>query len=216
MKKINKIIFDSTDSTTDLCELGLKYHTDKSPISTYDLRHSYTILYDLILGHMKYKDIKLAEIGIWKNASIKSFRDYFPNAEIHGFEKVKQLIDDALKDNLKNTFYHEIDISNVDSITESFRGSGVKFDVIVDDGSHIFEHQINVILNVFPFLNPGGVLIIEDIFKSIPEKYFEERINPIRKYFSSVSFIETNHKLQYTGSWDNDKLLVLYRNDLSV
>lgn len=216
MKKINKIIFDSKDSITDLCELGLKYHTDKSPISAYDLRHSYTILYDLILGPIKYKDIKIAEIGIWKNASIKSFREYFPNAEIHGFEKVKQLIYDALNDNLNNTFYHEIDISNVGSIVESFSSSGVKFDVIIDDGSHAFEHQINVILNVFPFLNPGGALIIEDIFKHIPEKDFEERIEPVRRYFSSVSFIETNHKLQYTGSWDNDKLLVLYRNDLDV
>lgn len=26
--------------------------------------------------------------------------------------------------------------------------------------------------------------------------------------------VETNHQLQYTGSWDNDKLLVLYRNDI--
>jgi FkbM family methyltransferase len=214
--KINKIIFDSLNSTTNLCELGLKYHTDKSPISKYELRHSYTILYDFIFGKLKYDKIKLAEIGIWKNAGLKCFREYFPNAEIYGFEFIHSLIDEAKKDNLKNTYYYYLDAEIPESIEKSFQDAGGDFDIIIDDGSHKFEHQINVILNTIPFLKPGGVLIIEDIFKSINESDFEEKISLVKKYFHSISFVETNHELQYTGSWDNDKLLILYRNDVII
>jgi FkbM family methyltransferase len=213
-KKINKIIFDSLDSKTFLCELGLKYHTDKSPISKYELRHSYTILYDFIFGRLKYDKIKIAEIGIWKNASLKCFREYFINAEIHGFDFFPSLIDDAKKDNLKNVYYHYLDAEIPETIHASFKDAGGNFDIIIDDASHKFEHQINVILNTIPFLKTGGILIIEDIFKSINESDFEEKILPVKKYFHSISFVETNHELQYTGGWDNDKLLIFYRNDV--
>jgi len=214
VRKINKIIFDSLDSTTNLCELGLKFHTDKSPISKYELRHSYTILYDFIFGKLKYEKIKIAEIGIWKNASLKCFREYFPNAEIYGFEKILSLIDEAKNDNLENTYYHYLDDAIPETIQKSFQDAGGNFDIIIDDGSHLFEDQINVILNTVSFLKPGGILIIEDIFKSINENEFEEKISSVKKYFHSISFVETNHQLQYTGGWDNDKLLVLYRNDI--
>jgi FkbM family methyltransferase len=215
-KKINKIIFDSLNSTTNLCELGLKFHTDKSPISKYELRHSYTILYDFIFGKLKYEKIKIAEIGIWKNASLKCFREYFPNAEIYGFEKHIELIEDAKNDNLEKTHYYSLDGAIPETIYNSFQEAGGNFDVIIDDGSHLFEHQINVILNTIPFLKPGGILIIEDIFKSINENDFEEKLSSVKKYFHSISFVETKHQLQYTGSWDNDKLLVLYRNNILI
>jgi hypothetical protein len=38
----------------------------------------------------------------------------------------------------------------------------------------------------------------------------------IEKYFYNIMFIETYHKLQYTGSWDNEKLLVLFINYLML
>ena len=33
-QQINKLIIDSTQSITDLCMLGAKYRTDKSPLSS--------------------------------------------------------------------------------------------------------------------------------------------------------------------------------------
>ena len=214
--KINKIIFNSKNSLTELCKLGGKYNTDKSPICNYDLKHSYTIFYDLIFSNLKYKKIKLAEIGIWKNSGIKMFRDFLQDAEIHGFEKVSEIIMEAKNDNIPNTVYHYMDCNDPNSVINSFKESGGDFDIIIDDGSHVFEHQINVIVNSAPFLKPGGVLIIEDIFTSIDEDEFEKKIEPIKKYFDTISFIETDHEFQYTGNWNNEKLLVMYRNNKNV
>jgi hypothetical protein len=194
--------------------LGEIYNTDKSPISNMEFKHSYTILYDFLFGKIKYDNIKIGEIGIWENASIKCFREYFPNAEIHGFEKIYSIIENSKKDNIKETYYYYMDGEKPDTIIESFEKSGGNFDIIIDDGSHVFEHQVNVILNSPNYLKPGGMLIIEDIFKSISEEEFQIKIKPIEKYFHNITFIETEHKLQYTGVWDNDKLLILHRNDI--
>lgn len=216
VKKINKITFDSKSSLTELCFLGNKYNTDKSPISKMELRHSYTIFYDLIFRHLKDKKIKIGEIGIWKNASIKSFRDYFTQANIHGFELVQNLIDECSSENLPNTFYHLLNENDTNSISHGFAQANGDFDIIIDDGSHHFDDQINVIFSVIPFLKSNGILIIEDVFKSIDESLFEEKILPIMKYYDSVSFIETYHEKQFTGSWDNDKILILFRNNFPV
>jgi hypothetical protein len=216
IKKINKIIFDSLDSISSLCELGSKYGTDKSPLYDNQLRHSYTMLYDFMFSKIKYENIKLAEIGVWENASVKSFRDFFPNATIYGFDNLDYIIEQSKNDNIRNTHYFYMDCEKPETIINSFENSGGEFDIIIDDGSHVFEHQINLILNSVRYLKVGGVLIVEDIFKSINEDDFNKKLEPIKKYFDSITFIETHHKLQHTGHWNNDKLLILFRNNKNI
>lgn len=211
---MNKIIFNSLTSTTPMCRLGEKHNTDKSPLAPNEFRHSYTILYDFLFGKLKYEKIKIAEVGIWNNAGIQCFREYFPNAEIYGFDQEHYLLEQAKSHNLPNTHYFYMNANDASSVHESFNKVGGNFDIIIDDASHQFEHQINIILNSVPYLKPGGVLIIEDVYKSIDESLFVEQLVSIEKYFNTITFIETEHALQYTGHWDNDKLLVMYRNDI--
>jgi hypothetical protein len=214
--KINKIKFNSTNSITKLCELGYKYNSDKSPLLDSIHKHSYTILYDFLFSHLKYKKIKLAEIGIWENGGIKMFKDFFSDVEIHGFEKINEIMLKAKNENVPNTFYYYIDCELPETIIESFKESKGEFDIIIDDASHVYEHQINLIKNSVQFLKPGGILIIEDIFKSIDEENFIRDIEGVSKYFDSISFIETYHELQNSGYWDNDKLLIMYRNNKEI
>jgi len=37
------------------------------------------------------------------------------------------------------------------------------WDIIIDDGSHIPEHQIRTFVHLFPYVSPGGLYILEDI-----------------------------------------------------
>ena len=41
--------------------------------------------------------------------------------------------------------------------------TGGNLDVILDDGSHIPEHQILTFNTLFPSVVPGGIYIIEDV-----------------------------------------------------
>ena len=73
---------------------------------------------------------------------MKLFRDYFYNANLYGYELHQHLIDDAKKDNLHNTKYFPMEVNDPLSIKEGLEKCLDKFDIIIDDSSHCFEHQI--------------------------------------------------------------------------
>ncbi len=118
---------------TDLCMLGIKYPTDKSPYNQEQglHKHAYTAIYDLLFSHRRYDDLILGEIGILDNNSMLSWREYFPNAVLHGFEYSQERLSKALNDNLPNTYYHFMDVLHKDSIRNGlsiFTG----FDIIIE------------------------------------------------------------------------------------
>lgn len=213
----NKLIIDSTYSRTDLCELGVKYPTDKSPYNQNPNlhKHAYTAIYDMLFSSLRSREINLGEIGILDNNSIKCWWSYFPNATICGFENDQNRINNALEDNLDGwVCYYNLDVkSSARSLNEGLSKFGEKFDILIDDSTHEFQDQINVIKEGFKFLKNGGYLIIEDIFKKEDENRYYEALKDLIPYFSSIFFVEANHKDMSSPGWDNDKLLILVRND---
>jgi hypothetical protein len=212
--KINKLIIDSTYSTTELCNLGVKYPTDKSPYNTNnDLhKHSYTSIYNLLFSHIKYNEIKIGEVGILDNNSMLSWREYFPNAELIGFEWFDERLQKANNDNISNCKYIKMDVTDKLSI-ENGLSNCHKFDILIDDSTHIFQDQIRFINIAYKYLNIGGFLIIEDIFLKENEERYKAELKHLNEYFSSATFIEANHALNHSPNWDNDKLLILHRNN---
>ena len=206
--KLNSITIDTSDSVTDLCKLGIKYPTDKSPYNEDGSlhKHAYTAIYDLLFSTFRYKSIKLAEIGILNNNSMKCWREYFPNAFLYGYEWNDDFLKKAMIDNLPFTFYHKMNVKDVNSIQK--RTMGFEFNIIIDDSTHEFNDQINIINNVYECLPRGGMLIIEDIFLTADESQYEKHITAP---YSSGTFITANHKLKHSPGWNNDKLLVLFR-----
>ena len=207
--KINYI-----NNSSELCEIGKKYDTDKSSqrINVTDIRHChpYTLFYDGIFKNKKDEPLKIAELGILHGASILMWKEYFPNAEIYGFD-----YDTNLLNNFKKNFNNDrvtlsnIDVTNKDSIVKAFSNFNILFDIIIEDTTHKFEDQIKVIENTYQFLKPGGILIVEDIFKSYHENAYINRLTPILKEFQDYYFIELDHVNRNSTGWNNDKLFVL-------
>jgi 2-polyprenyl-3-methyl-5-hydroxy-6-metoxy-1,4-benzoquinol methylase len=156
----------------------------------------------------------MAEIGTYKGAGLKMFRDYFPNASIYGFDNSLELINHCRSINLDQTYIEYIDVNLVDEITRAFEKTGQSFDIIIDDSSHHVQHQANVIKSCFDFLKPGGMMIIEDIFndKRAPEMVFENALEDIISELALVTFLYPDNKNIYTGSWNNEKMLLLIKN----
>ena len=210
-KEINTLRIETTDMATNLCVLGKKYSTDKSPFNITRHRHPYTSIYDLLFSNLRNENLNFAEIGILDNASIRMFREYFSKASIYGFEFNEDLIKKAKRNKLKKVYYHKINVKNKDNIYKAFKKVNKKFKIIIDDSTHEFNDQINVIEKTINFLAPGGYLIIEDIFHA-PKNLEINYMNSIKKYsrhFEKIFFIECNHINKYSPLWNNDKLLVL-------
>ena len=147
---------------TELCKLAEKYYVDKCP----KYNHYYTPEYHKILKDKKYSS--MLEIGIgypelmckWTNENYKSgaslfmWRDYFKDCIIHGAD-IKQF--NITENNIK---IHQCDQSKTDSLENMMNNIGT-VDFIIDDGSHILEHQILTFKTLNKYCN--DIYIIEDI-----------------------------------------------------
>jgi len=204
------------NNSSELCELGKKYDTDKSSQrnNVTDCRHChpYTLFYDGLFRNRKEEHLKIAELGILDGASLLMWREYFKNAEIYGFEYNNDLINKfKQKFNNEQLTLANIDVTNKESIINAFRNLNVLYDIIIEDTTHQFEDQIRVIENVYKYLKPGGILIIEDIFKSYNENNYINRLSPILQHFQEYYFVELDHNNKNSTGWDNDKLFVLIK-----
>jgi SAM-dependent methyltransferase len=210
----SKLIIDTSHYQTDLCKLGSKFGTNKSPLNKDGHRSGFTPYYDHLFNHLRNKKINFAEIGIEKNASTKMWREYFSKARIYGFEYEIDKIINAKKHKLKKTIYKKIDVNDSSNIKKTFSKLNKKFDIIIDDSTHYFDHQINIIKNVHTSIKKDGFLIIEDIHKyrkGYTEDDYYNKINDYKKFFKKIFFVEIFNVNNYTASWKNEKLLVFIK-----
>jgi predicted O-methyltransferase YrrM len=203
-------------NSSELCEIGKKYDTDKSSQRNNGTNskycHPYTLFYDDIFKNNKYQNLKIAELGILEGGSLLMWKEYFPNSEIYGFEYNNNLINKfKQKFNNDRITLSNINVTSKDSIVNSFSELNILYDIIIEDTTHQFEDQIKVIENTYQYLKPGGILIIENIFKSYNEIDYINRLNPILHNFQDYYFIELDHVNKNSTGWDNDKLFVLIK-----
>ena len=157
----SSICSSAEDKFGELTNLADKYGTDKGSSD-----HLYTEVYEYFFYPIKYEARKICEIGIWKGASLKMFRDYFPNAVIYGIDinDASGLNSDALK-----TFV--ADQANRKQLKDFIDTDGYDFDIILDDGGHTMEQQQVSFGYLFKYLNSGGYYIIEDVHTSLYSHY---------------------------------------------
>jgi hypothetical protein len=89
---------------------------------------------------------------------LKTWREYFAHARIIGVDiqpNCKQFESDRIKIELA-------DQSNLEHLAQLASKYG-PFDIIIEDGSHMWEHQITSLRALFPFLRNGGHYIVEDL-----------------------------------------------------
>jgi len=215
--KIQRITIDSSDAMTELCFLGKSTGADKSPYNICRHRHPYTAVYNMLFASLKNKPIEFAEIGVAAGCSAILWDMYFTSEHmrLHYFDRDASFLEHGRQMTGGRTNYSLMDVSVdgevVRALRQSFGEGTVQYDVILDDSSHEHEHQIRIIKEAFPLLKPGGLLIIEDIFRSTPEEEYERELLDILPQCSAAYFVMCEHKDRWSPGWDNDKLLVLVK-----
>ena len=160
---------------TELCEIGLRYKTDKVPA----VYHSYTPYYHELLKDRRETVRRVLEVGIgyaetmrWGNtqgyvtgASLYMWREYFTNAEIYALDNRRDILINDDSGWRIQSFY--CDQSSEESLRAVVaRDLPDSFDLIVDDGSHIPEHQALTARMLAPLLAPNGIYVIEDVINT--------------------------------------------------
>lgn len=202
------ISVDSSAITTDLCSIGAKYNTDKSPYSLNSTcakhRKGYTAVYEMLFGSLRNKPVNFCEIGIEAGASLLTFSEYFKQGNLFGMELSAEKIQHCNNLKIPRTTIVQTDASSKELLKHSFQKTRCTFDIVIDDSLHVTEHQLNIIEVATPYLKSGGILIIEDLYRKDPEDVFASLKDFIEENFSFQSFIICHHENR--NSWDNDKV----------
>ena len=128
------------DALTPLCELAIKYGSDKCP----KYGHSYTPWYHQKFEPIRNEPLKILEIGIGNHelmapivgedykpgASLRMWAEYFPNAQITGLDIREDVL---FQEGRIATFLFD---QSCPKSLEMLENSGFEFDIIIDDGSH--------------------------------------------------------------------------------
>ena len=137
---------------TPLDLIGIRLGTDKSR-----LRQDYLRQYERMMTGFRDRPITLLEIGIDQGASLRTWEIYFPKASIIGVDIVPNTRRFARK-NVTIEIGSQFDGEFLASLAQKYTP-----DIIIDDGSHISEHQIFSFERLFHGLKRGGLYVVEDI-----------------------------------------------------
>jgi len=213
MPKIHSVVFDSTNTKSDLCEMGATCCSDKSPYNKVTHRHPYTALYALLFSRFREQPVRFAEIGIAGGASMIMWRHYFRNAatKIFAFDRDTNFIANLERYNLFETHGIEMDVKSESSIHQALMKTGGELDVLLDDSTHDLEDQVKIVRAALQFIKPGGMIVIEDIFRRIPDEDYENAMGDLLDHFAFCCFYVTDHIARWSPDWDNDKVLVLIK-----
>ena len=118
--------------------------------------HGYDRFYPFFLNQFQQKSCDILEIGMHEEESVILWREYLPDAQIHGIDILKY-------ESKPGVTMHEVDQSNPTQLSEFAAGKTNQFSIILDDGSHVPHHQTLTIEILWNTLKPGGIYIIEDI-----------------------------------------------------
>ena len=186
----HKIVARYNQSGNFLAELFYKYGSDKggpssAPHPTTGWQpHSYSDFYEMIFRLSRHEVRKVFECGIGTNnpeilssmgvrgipgASLRAWRDYFPNAIVIGADIDSKIL---FSENRIKTYC--IDQTNPESINNFWKQLDlIDFDIVIDDGLHLFEAGKTLFENSIRFLRDDGIYIIEDILQSDKQRYMQ-------------------------------------------
>jgi len=166
-----------------------KYDTDKN--SSF---HNYTRQYESLLRDFRDKKIKYLEIGVFNGGSIKAMKEVFKESTcILGLD-----IDTRCKiyEDTEQNIFVEIGNATDDNFINYITQKYGRFDIILDDGSHINKDVIKSFELLFPLLNDNGLYIVEDTICYKSKDYIDTRFKNHLEYFFKYT--------QYLNQWRYD------------
>jgi hypothetical protein len=220
---------DRTFPTCELDKIGFQYNCDKcnsqrvsksmmntsEDIDVITPGHNYTKIYEKYFSEFRDKKIHILEIGVGNyptnGYSLRMWLEYFPLAEI--------TMVDWSNNNFKFDFdydesrvnFYRFDQSNVEEIRNFANKYLDTFDIIIDDCSHIAEHQFHTLKCLFDTtLKQDGLYFIEDI-------HDENFLNYLPMIYDSLNSGNFHYNRKYESeNINNISSITLYRSIIVI
>jgi hypothetical protein len=160
-----------TEPSADAARLGQLFAANGSDKTT----HGYHLAYAAILHRLSRNGVlTVLEVGLGTSApelvssmgkkgvpgaSLRAFRDFLPGSGIYGADVDASIL--FQEEGIKTALLDQTRPESFDQMAEALGTD--RFDLIVDDGLHSVEANMNTLLFALAKLNAGGWAVIEDI-----------------------------------------------------
>jgi SAM-dependent methyltransferase len=155
---------------------GLEGFGDKGTI------HSYIDVYSRLLEPYRRSARNVLEIGILSGMSLLMWEEFFGDASVYGVDLCERPVSGRYDLGPLIRDGHKIRLFDAtDPVQVASQFPTELFDVVVEDASHVFEHQIAAYNNFRDRLSPGGIYVIEDVADLDKHRGAFEAIDPSRR-----------------------------------
>lgn len=134
--------------------------------------HRFIPIYDEELSKLVHCN-RILEFGVFKGESVRWLDNKFPNTEIFAADILTIQPEWPIANNIK---YYYVDQGSPETIKTLFNSIGNELDLIIEDGSHLPNHQKNCLIESFKHLSSGGIYILEDLHTSHPEHPYYKKM----------------------------------------
>ncbi len=148
---------EPADHNTDLCALMGKHGSDKGN-ATDTARHNYSRYYVALFRPIREQVRRIFELGIFQGASLRAWRDYFPNAQVMGAD-----IDPGLLFQEERIETWQCDETDPLAVEAMWSACGEELDILIDDALHTYADNRRFFNLSHDQVRPGGLYIIEDL-----------------------------------------------------
>jgi hypothetical protein len=205
---------------TKMCHVMTKYGSDKGYYRRrFHRGHNFTTVYSVLFEGRLDQPLRLFELGIGTNnpelpstmgddgrpgASLRGWRELFPNALVYGADIDRAVL--IQEDRIKTFYCDQLDQASIRELWSQPELQG-GMDIIIEDGLHTFEANVSFLEGSLEHLRPGGIYIIEDIAKSMAERWFDqlEKIYSVRYKTYDFAFVVLPN---YFNNVDNNLLVI--------
>lgn len=200
MKKYSDYVYsEEFKKSTELCGILKEFKSDKS--SDW---HNYSALYHYMFSHLTEVPMNIFEVGIYEGGSVRSWKKYFKNGEIYAGDVEQRCF--VNEERIKSFYCDQDNPASIDSMWNILELKDIMFDIIIDDGKHEFQSNINFLLHSIHKLKNGGIFIIEDL--TIPTyNQFENIVSELKEKLN-VEYIELVKLPNLTNHIDNNVLII--------
>lgn len=133
-------------------ELGEKYLPTKR-------MHDYLKHYWRHFHDYRETATNVIELGVETGASLRMWAEFFPKATIHGLD----INPECKRHEADRIRVHIGDQSNEADLRAMVESLDAPPEIIIDDGSHYYRHQISAFNMLFPVMATHAVYAIEDV-----------------------------------------------------
>jgi len=141
--------------------------------------HRYGDFYEEHLPHPDTTQ-RILEFGVWKGESIRWLSTHYPGALITGLDILPFSNEWPTDERISYIQGDQGDRHQLASLIGHVSGDQ-GFDLVIEDGSHLPEHQRNALIATFPYMSTGGTYVLEDIHTSFRELRDKGVIKPSLK-----------------------------------